>query len=229
MRNTQVCVSVYSVIENDPGIEHNGTLFTEYIGYNRPSIYFDNEGAAEGVTVDLPEYDIRRALTGRDPLCALHAFWVNIRVVLPALYGYRMCPECPKCIESEKPCTDEFGSNATPMGGGGGRCDAACGAVEAQKAEGVLHMHAFMFFQSAHQFHTLHEIGQMLRQNLITIDMLKAYTTNVRRASYPDAAKFNKSRSTIESQWPAHKGEIKLSKPPSSIENITGTAQQVRI
>ena len=139
-------------------------------------------------------------MAGRDPLSALHAFWVNIRVVLPALYGYRMCPDCPKCVESEKPCMDEFGSNATPMGGSGGRCDAAVGAVEAQKAEGVLHLHAFLFFQSAHQFHTLHEIGEMLRESLITIDMLKLYTSNVRRAWYPDVVKFQRERSDIESQ-----------------------------
>jgi hypothetical protein len=32
---------------------------------------------------------------------------------------------------------DIFGSNATPMGGDAGRCDAIIGAVEAQKAEGL--------------------------------------------------------------------------------------------
>jgi hypothetical protein len=36
---------------------------------------------------------------------------------------------------------DVFGSNATPMGGSAGRADALIGAVEAQKAEGVLHLH----------------------------------------------------------------------------------------
>ena len=68
---------------------------------------------------------------------------------------------------------DAFGSNATPMGGSAGRADAAICAVEAQKAEGVLHLHAFIFFQSAHQFNTLHEIGNMLRHLLITVYMVK--------------------------------------------------------
>ena len=154
-------------------------------------------------------------MIGRDPLCALHAFWVNIRVVLPLLYGYRMCPDCPNCILSEKPCMDAFGSNATPMGGSAGRADAAIGAVEAQKAEGVLHLHAFIFFQSAHQFNTLHEIGNMLRHRLITVDMVKSYTTNIRRAAYPDAAKFQRERLHIESQWPAYRNEVALSKPPA--------------
>ena len=39
---------------------------------------------------------------------------------------------------------DSFGSNATPMGGSMGRADAMIGATEAQKAEGVLHLHFFV-------------------------------------------------------------------------------------
>ena len=93
---------------------------------------------------------------------------------------------------------DRFGSNATPMGGSAGRVDAAIGAIEAQKAEGVLHLHAFIFLQAAHQFNTLHEIGEMLRKSLITVDMMKAYTSNVRRASYPDAAQFQQEKAYIE-------------------------------
>ena len=45
---------------------------------------------------------------------------------------------------------DLFGSNATPKGGSAGRSDAAVGALEAQKAEGVLHLHLFIFPQMVH-------------------------------------------------------------------------------
>ena len=45
---------------------------------------------------------------------------------------------------------DRFVSNATPMGGSIGRGDGMVGAVEAQKAEGVLHIHFFLFKRSAH-------------------------------------------------------------------------------
>ncbi len=92
-------------------------------------------------------------------MCALQAFETHIKTVLPLLYGYRMCPDCPHCVETERPCMDVFGSNATPMGGSAGRCDAVVGAVEAQKAEGVLHIHMFLFFQMLHQQMTLLEIG----------------------------------------------------------------------
>ena len=176
----------------------------------------------ENVETDLPEYDVRRDMVGRDPLSALHAFWVNLLVILPALYGYRMCPKCPNCVETESPCMDVFGSNATPMGGSIGRCDVAIGAVEAQKAEGVLHLHAFLFPQSVHQFCTLHEISGMLRKSLITVDMLKAYINNAWRASDCDAEKFRHERSNIEAEWPAYKIETALGKPPSACKPCYG-------
>ena len=110
---------------------------------------------------------------------------------------------------------DTFGSNATPMGGSAGRCDATIGAIEAQKAEGVLHMHAFIFFQAAHQFKTLHEISNMLRESLLKVDMMKTFISNVRRASYPDVERFRQEQSKIETEWPEYKKEVALCKPPS--------------
>ena len=74
------------------------------------------------------------------------------RVVLPSIYGLRMCPRCPHCAKGADPCMDTFGSNATAMGGAAGRCDAKVAAVESQAADGVLHVHLFMFLQMAMQF-----------------------------------------------------------------------------
>ena len=93
------------------------------------------------IVIDLPEYDTRRRITSRDPLCCVYAFHVMTRVVFPSLYGFRMCPDCPHCANADNPCMDSFGSDATAMGGAAGRSDAMVGAVEAQKAEGVLHVH----------------------------------------------------------------------------------------
>merc|ERR1712025_477333 len=144
--------------------------------------------------IDIPEYDFRRAMTGKDPLCALHAFEANIGTILPLLYGYRMCPDCPHCIETECPCKDVFGSNATPMGGSAGRCDDVVGAIEAQKAEGVLHIHMFLFFQMLHQHMTLAEIGERLRRGLVSVQAMKTYVSTVRRAAYPDVKLFEEER-----------------------------------
>ena len=128
---------------DDPGLKYSRPQFVDYAGYNCPSLYLPEN--LETTVIDLPEYETRRAMASQDPLACLYAFLVNIKIVLPRLYGLRMCPECPHCVESEKPCMDIYGSNATPIGGSAGRCDHMIGAVEAQKAEGVLHLHVFLF------------------------------------------------------------------------------------
>ena len=129
-----------------------------------PSLYGEAE---DDVVVDLPDYDHRRLLAAKDPLAAVHAFWTWIQKVFAPLYGLRVCPSCPHCSESSKPCSDSFGSNATPLGGSAGRADAAIGACEAQKAEGVLHIHLYIFFQCAHQFLTLFEIAEKIRNQAV--------------------------------------------------------------
>ena len=99
----------------------------------------------ESVEIDIPEYDLRKLMSSKDPLACVHAYDVAVKIILPTLYGLRMCPDCPNCAFADKPCMDSFGSNATPMGGSMGRADAMIGATEAQKAEGVLHLHFFYF------------------------------------------------------------------------------------
>ena len=56
-----------------------------------------------------------------------------------------------------------------------GRADAMIGAVEAQQAEGVLHLHLFLFLQSASQHATLQEIAAMFEKQLLTIDAIKIF------------------------------------------------------
>ena len=99
---------------------------------------------------------------------------------------------------------DIFGSNATPMGGGAGRCDAIIGAVEAQKAQGILHLHFFMYIQTLLQFLTLQEIADKLRDGIITSESWKEYVSYVRCAAYPDAEKAERDRSDVEKTWPAY-------------------------
>ena len=125
---------------------------------------------------------------------------------------------------------DIFGSNATPMGGSAGRADAMVGAVEAQKVEGVLHLHLFLFLQMAFQCKTLAEIADMFRRELLQPDAWKRYIENVRRASYPDVAQFEEDKSKIEAAWPAYAQNFSLSRPPASLfehaaetQNLTPT------
>ena len=108
-----------------------------------------------------------------------------------------------------------FGSNATPMGGSAGRGDAMIAAVEAQKAEGVLHIHAFVYFQTASQFRTLLELGKQLQQGMISGTAMKEYISYTRCASYPDISQFIAERNDIEEQWPAYSDDLTLSRLPA--------------
>ena len=159
-------------------------------------------GRRETAEVELPDYDTRRLITSRDPLCCVHAFHVMSRVVLPSIYGIRMCPRCPHCAKGEAPCMDSFGSNATAMGGAAGRCDAMVGAVESQSADGVLHVHLFLFVQMAMQFQNLHELAAGLRDKMMTSDALKQYVSHVRCAAYPDVDAHRQARAQVEKRGP---------------------------
>jgi hypothetical protein len=121
-RHSGLAIRLSRYRRTDPGITSSAQDFLPWIGHNRPSLMAASRGLQkqpdeEEELVDLPDYDLRRLMTARDPLAALNAFWVVIKVVLPLLYGLRMCPDCPKCVTSSQPCMDVFGSNATPMGG----------------------------------------------------------------------------------------------------------------
>ena len=180
-----------------------------WAGFGTPSL--------ENVDIPLPSYRARKLWINRDPLCSVDAFKVMIRRVLAQLYGLRMCPECPNCACSGMPCTDLFGSNATPMGGSLGRADALIGAVEAQKAEGVLHLHFFLFVQMAHQFKTLQEIGDMFRQGILEMKAFKKYHNHARCAEYPDVKSFEAERASVEATWPEYKQDTSMCRPPEHL------------
>ena len=118
-----------------------------WVGKDKPSLEAHDNGRGG----DEPDYETRKLILARDPLCAVDAFTVYVRVVLACLLGIRMCPECPHCNCGDNPCQDRFGSNAEAQGGSLGRCDALFGAVETQKS-GVLHYHMKAFIQRLHQY-----------------------------------------------------------------------------
>ena len=133
--------------EEDPLLKHSQAAEEKkWIGKDKPSLETrDNRRGS-----DEPDYETRKIILARDPLCAVDAFTVHVRVVLACLLGIRMCPECPHCNNGNTPCQDKFGSNAEAQGGSLGRCDALFGAVETQKS-GVLHFHFKAFVERAHQ------------------------------------------------------------------------------
>ena len=83
-----------------------------------------------------------------------------------------------------------------------GRADAMIGAIEGKKAEGVLHIHMFLFLQLVHQHENLSEIAEMIQQNLISVDQFKSLINHVRCAWYPDVDKFAEERAEIDRRGP---------------------------
>lgn len=192
-RHSGLCIRLMRYRRSDPALlDDQAQHFRQWIGPDSPSLCpSEADVGEETVEVDLedyaalPDYDTRRAMTARNPLCCVHAFKVMVKHELPSLYGWRMCPRCPDCAQSATPCMNVFGSNATAMGGSLGRVDAAVGAVEAQKAEGVLHLHMFLYVQMANQYDTLPELAAKLREGMLRVEAFKDYISMARCASYP--------------------------------------------
>ena len=190
-RHSGLLIRLSRYRRSDPAINYVRPEFLPFAGHDMPSVYLPED--VQHAEIDLPDYDLRRIMGSQDPLSCLYSFFVHTTVMLPNLYGFRMCPACPHCCESEKPCMDIYGSNATPLGGSAGRADQMVGAVEAQKAEGVLHLHLFLFLQMAMQFKTLKEIAEMFRQGFLHVSQWKTYMDNTRIASYPSQEELNRN------------------------------------
>ena len=84
----------------DPAITLANPEFHPWIGHDKPSLltqWPENKDVMETVEMDLPEYDLWKLMLARDPLCAVDAFQVTIRIVVARLVGLRICPEGPNC------------------------------------------------------------------------------------------------------------------------------------
>ena len=125
-----------------------------------------------------------------------------------------MCPRCPHRAQSKYPCQDALGSNAEAMGGIVGRVDALFGAVEAQKTTGGLHYHFFMFVQRLHQFATLKEIAEKIREGLVQATELKHFLSQICCEKYPDPEQFLKERSKLEQYFPTYSEKTECSGKP---------------
>ena len=56
----------------------------------------------------LPGYDTRHAIQTSDPQAVMESFKVNMRFILLCIFGYRMCPNCPRCADTDIPCANKF-------------------------------------------------------------------------------------------------------------------------
>ena len=137
----------------------------------------------DDVIVDLPPYDIRKDMTTSDPAAVMEAFKLNIRFILPRLFGFRMCPMCPRCSETNTPCANKFGNNFQPWGGIAGLTAAMGCVVEYQKSNAP-HAHGNAHFVTAYQHKTLEEIKTLIENDLLDHNTITSYHTTLHREDH---------------------------------------------
>ena len=205
------------------GDDEESCLHRQWAGKDAPSLEPDPD---DEYSVDIPGYDLRQLLLARDPLAAVNAFFVQLRVVLATALGMQMCPFCPHCHDN--PCQDAQGSVAELLGGSLGRCDGMIGAVECQKTTGNLHFHAMTFLQCLHQFGSMQDIATAIEKQLATTTELKAFLAEIQVTSYYNLDQFNAERDELERVFPAYReptstngnakwGDISLGRLPAFI------------
>ena len=69
------------------------------------------------LAIELPEYDLRRLATARDPHAVMEGYKTEIMLRLASVLGVRMCPQCPRCNDGVFGCQDKFGRSMRPGGG----------------------------------------------------------------------------------------------------------------
>ena len=158
---------------------------------------------SQGVSVDIPGYDTRHAIQTSDPHAVMESFKINIRFVLPRIFGYRMCPNCPRCSETDTPCSNKFGNNFEPWGGIAGMTAGNSCAVEYQGNNNP-HAHGHVHCVSVYQHKTLEEIGELIKQKLLAPETLYAYQETLHRTCGFDnltEEQRDANRRAMEQEW----------------------------
>ena len=182
-------------------ISVEGFLYFISSGPDCPKLYQRRNN--DGVIVDLPNYDVRQAIQTSDPQAVMESFKVNIRFILPRVFGYRMCPNCPHCAFTDTPCSTKFGNNFEPWGGIAGMAAANACAVEYQGNNNP-HAHGHVHFVSAYQHKSLEEIGMLIKQKLLAPETLYAYQETLHRTcGYIDVPEEQRKadRRNMEKEW----------------------------
>ena len=113
-------------------------------------------------------------MAARDPLAVIDGYMVEIRLRLPLALGVRMCPLCPRCNETMKPCQDKFGSNMMPLGGILGGCP-ALGAGTEHQGVGTPHIHGNAHVACIYQYSTLQEIADRIVEKALDPVLVQNY------------------------------------------------------
>ena len=171
-----------------------------------------------------PSSEERQRITIQDPLCSALGFRMLIMILLRAVIGVRVCPDCPHCNDGDLPCCSGFGSVAEPEGGALGLVEAYCGSIESQVHQ-ALHGHFLMYVPCMFQHRSLDEITAMLRSSVARVaeadvnglhtvgdadvdrdtnlfQDFNSWTSYVRNGRMHDVVGFNDRIDYVESQHP---------------------------
>ena len=141
--------------------------------FSENDLLHDADGSQVSVEIPLPPLLIRQKLNAQDPLSSVYHYLVFMYVVLPLVFGIRMCFQCPDCnADAEEfnaesgdfecaACSDYMGNNTKLMGGYAGLATGMGFATEFQ-GEGTPHGHGFVCLANMWQHHTLEEIGRII-------------------------------------------------------------------
>ena len=192
--------------QNDPFVKH-GSLFDKKLARSTyPHLETDakklpeRHGDDDTVSIELPEYDLRRAATASDPLAVVEGYKIEVVLRLATLLGVRMCPNCPRCNDGTFGCQDKFGNNMRPGGGTLGGMPAFGGATEHQ-GHGTPHGHFEGHVACAYQFGTLADIVKGLKSQSFSFEEIVKYQEWLHAEDIFDESVREALLPTLEQEW----------------------------
>ena len=196
------------VRENDTsllGTDSTTQARKRYRAATDPPIFVDGYVTSEQdvemaeATLRLPCMADRKGMNAQDPLSSVHHYLICAYVLLPGIFGLRMCLRCPHCnVDLHDPmrqhrdvisCQDLLGRNTKPMGGYGGLAEGMAVATEFQ-SDATPHGHGFMSLANAYQHKSLQDIAELIENNVTglstqdVIDRITAFVEHMERCDH---------------------------------------------
>ena len=223
-RHSSMILKLSRCRANDVSLERSDSVAAyrkRHCGPNTPKIFASksiaDDPSGEEATVEIPMPDIfdRQGCNAQDPLSSCHHYLFFMHVILPGIFGIRMCLSCPDCNVDHSeplskyvacPCSDYMGSNKA-MGGYAGLATGLCFATEYQ-GEATPHGHGFLALANMYQHCTLEEIGRIIEEKhrgLTKEDMLQRvlhFIEHLQREDHFDDADHQKNFGNIGTRIP---------------------------
>ena len=164
-------------------------MASSWFEWDKPHLW-QNEAAA----FDLPQYEVRRVLTARDPWATVQGFQYLIRFVFSCLLGLRACFACPQCN-----CRDRRGRGAKAGGGIFGLVRGFCGAIEYQR-NSAPHFHGHVYVANIWQ-KDFQALVSAIEAKLVSPESIFKYHAWLHRECHFDVERHMEEVTGIEHAW----------------------------